>query len=208
MYRRRRRRKIYKRKSIIKRKSFWDFIIDLFMSAFIDEDKNYKKNKQEEQEEYLDSEDVISKEPKYYFNNYAFYKKKYFFSVPENNFFKVIQETLDLYYNWKYLIFPKARVWDLIDVKNKRNIVWINKIRAKHIDYTIVSADDFQPILCIELQDNSHLAEKRKNRDNFIEQAFMKAGLTILFIRPDDANQTHLIQVFSQTLWSPEKNFW
>lgn len=129
-----------------------------------------------------------------------YYLKNKIFSFNEWNFFKKINDFLINNYNWKYTIFAKVRVWDLVDVKDKRNYTAINKIRAKHIDYIIVNLENHKPILCIELQDNSHYQKKRIERDNFIDDVFNSVWLPILFIRPKNANSNYLNDVLPKYL--------
>ncbi|HWI66614.1 MAG TPA: DUF2726 domain-containing protein, partial [Symbiobacteriaceae bacterium] len=57
------------------------------------------------------------------------------------------------------LICPKVRLADAIDVRGDAiewQAAW-NRIAAKHLDFVLVTADEYQPLLAIELDDSSHM---------------------------------------------------
>ena len=85
-------------------------------------------------------------------------KNKYLLTKNELSFFyklKNITDKYDLY------IFPKVRLADII---NTINISDFNKIKSKHIDFTI--CDKYcRPIIFIELDDNSHNNFATKEKD-------------------------------------------
>lgn len=78
------------------------------------------------------------------------------------------------------VICPKVRLADVIEVRGDAiewQAAW-NRIAAKHIDFLLVTADDYQPLLAIELED-----ARGENRDEWLERAVTAAGMPILRIR-------------------------
>lgn len=91
---------------------------------------------------------------------FVFYgeKNKYLLTKNELSFFYKLKAITDKY---NLYVFPKIRLADIINTNNPSNF---NKIKAKHIDYTI--CDKYcSPILFIELDDNSHSKYERKEND-------------------------------------------
>lgn len=83
------------------------------------------------------------------------------------------------------LICPKVRLADVVDVRGDA-IEWQaswNRIVAKHVDFLLVTADDQQPLLAIELDDGSHDRPDRKARDEWLDRALYAVGLPVLRIR-------------------------
>ncbi len=110
------------------------------------------------------------------------YRKKYYlFSEAEKKFYDVLKTAL----KDEYLIFAKVRVADLLySSKSKRS--WqtdFNRIKAKHIDFVICDKEKISPLVAIELDDSSHNRYDRKQRDNFIDEAFKVAQLPLLHIK-------------------------
>ncbi len=85
-------------------------------------------------------------------------KCKYILTKNELSFFYKLKSITDKY---ELYIFPKIRLADLI---NTNNITDFNKIKSKHIDFTI--CDKYcRPIILIELDDNSHHMFITKEKD-------------------------------------------
>jgi hypothetical protein len=58
-----------------------------------------------------------------------------------------------------------------------------NKVNCKHVDFLLVSADDYSFQLAIELDDRSHEKRKTRQRDAFVDAALDSAGIPILHVR-------------------------
>jgi len=85
-------------------------------------------------------------------------KNKYLLTKIELSFFYKLKNITDKY---ELYIFPKIRLADII---NADNFADFNKIKAKHIDFTI--CDKYcSPILFIELDDKSHHTISHKEND-------------------------------------------
>lgn len=81
-------------------------------------------------------------------------------------------------------VFTKMRVADLLWLpKNHPEYIrWFNYIRSKHIDFVLCNKD-LEPVLLIEIDDNTHNSDKRKKRDEFIDKVFEKLNLPIIHTR-------------------------
>ena len=111
--------------------------------------------------------------------------QSHFLTPAELNFYRVLlQSAVDLDCH----IMCKVRVADLIKVEKsllKKGDSWqkyFNKIQAKHIDF-IVCDSQMQPKLFFELDDSSHQKKHRKERDEFLNQAFQDSGLRLIRVK-------------------------
>jgi hypothetical protein len=97
------------------------------------------------------------------------------------------------------LICPKVRLADVIEVRGDAiewQAAW-NRIAAKHIDFVLATADDYRPLLAIELDDSSD----RKGRDEWLDRAVSAAGVPVLRIRArGDYDPTALRREIEQKL--------
>ena len=113
-------------------------------------------------------------------NYQPYIKKNYFFSIAELKFYNVLKEVIDN----NYFIFPKVRISDLIQSKyGKDKYSYFNKIKSKHVDFVICEKDPIKTKAVIELDDSSHNAPSRKERDKFVDEAFANAGIPIVHIK-------------------------
>lgn len=99
----------------------------------------------------------------------------------EQAFYKKLKNAIDLE---QYEIFPKLRLADIFKAENMANF---NKIKSKHIDFTICNKD-LQFVLFIELDDNSHT--KSKNRENDLKKntIFQSSNIEIMRIKLNEVD--------------------
>jgi very-short-patch-repair endonuclease len=57
---------------------------------------------------------------------------------------------------------------------------WRNKVAQKSVDFLIVDPKSLRPIVAIELDDKSHLTEKRERRDDVVNALCVAAGLRLV----------------------------
>ena len=108
------------------------------------------------------------------------YKSKWLFSYNEKDAFKKLKEITDRH---GLYLFAKVRLLDLIEPISgiPKYKTYFYKIQAKHVDFVI--CDSKLVARCIiELDDNSHQAADRQDRDRFVDEALHTAGYTILHI--------------------------
>jgi hypothetical protein len=65
-----------------------------------------------------------------------------------------------------------------------------NRINQKHVDFLLVRARDFAPLVGIELDDRSHDREDRSERDRFVDRIFASGNLPLLHVRAASTYQT------------------
>lgn len=100
-----------------------------------------------------------------------------FLSAAELSFFRVLKSELPV----EWHLVAKVRLADLFFVKQPhRNQAARNRIDRKHVDFVICEALVMKPLLGIELDDSSHEAEDRVERDALVDQVFQAAGLPLL----------------------------
>ena len=93
--------------------------------------------------------------------------KRYFFSQDENAFFRSLEESLA---GTPYRVFPNVHLEDLFTITDQ----------AKHADFLIVDvAQDFRPVLAIELDGKSHQRERQQYNDGVKDVIFRSAGLPL-----------------------------
>lgn len=106
------------------------------------------------------------------------YTPKWLFSYNEKDAFQKIKEVTDR--NGMTLL-AKVRLFDLIEPKkgseNYKGAMW--KVQAKHVDFVICDAKLVARYI-IELDDGSHTAEARKERDEFVDTVLQNCGYKVL----------------------------
>jgi very-short-patch-repair endonuclease len=99
-------------------------------------------------------------------SGFSYKRKQFFFTRSENDFFGLLQRTLE---GRNLIVFPKVRVADVL-----------NRISQKHVDFLLVSLPDFQPVMAIELDGKSHGSQKQQARDAIKDQVFKSAGVPLV----------------------------
>ena len=147
------------------------FVIGLIVLAF------YLKKKMVEDGQDIDKtndekNDFVKAE-------YSYEKKKYLVTNHESGFYKALIKSLpnDL------SVVPKVRMADLLEpnreLKGKEKLGAFRRISQKHIDFTICERDTLEVVCCIELDDASHRAKDRIERDIFVNRIFKEAGIIL-----------------------------
>lgn len=108
-------------------------------------------------------------------------KKPYLFSKAEYSFYKV----LVLAVSQQYAILTKVRVADMVEVR-KGAEGWrgkFNRIAKKHADFVLCEPKTMVVCAVIELDDASHAAGERKERDDFVDAVYRSAGIPCLHVQ-------------------------
>lgn len=105
--------------------------------------------------------------------------KRYFFSWDENAFYAALLEGTQ---GTTYRVFPNVRLNDLFGItEGGSKAATLGRLRDKHVDFLLVdAAQDFRPVLGIELDGRSHASERQQHRDAVKDVAFRSAGLPLL----------------------------
>ena len=117
----------------------------------------------------------------------VYYLKKSLFTPAECSFLGVLEPQLPL----GVRVFGKVRLEDFLGVKKGlergEGQAARNRINRKHVDFLLVRVNDLAPVAGIELDDSSHKAEERQERDAFVDSAFASAGLPLLHVAAQKA---------------------
>lgn len=131
---------------------------------------------------------------------YPFRKKK-FLTYYEMKLYNILVNIIfNEHYN-RYHVFLKTRLADLVEVsiKWKWYLSNFNRIKNKHIDFVITDRD-FNPILAIELNDNSHNYEKRFDRDNFVNMVLSASNINFLIISWWQLNKDYISNLLKSSI--------
>ena len=94
----------------------------------------------------------------------------------EQKFFRQLQKE----YGEKYLIFPQINLDKLLDVEGDKNSYRArNRIAQKSVDFVLADKETLSTQLVIELDDWTHKLDKRKKRDEFVEELLEKNKIQI-----------------------------
>ena len=124
------------------------------------------------------------------------YKRKNLLTENEKRFYKKLKPITDKY---NLELLTKIRMADIIEVSETVNKTewskYFSKIKSKHIDFAITDKDNLNILLLIELDDSSHKEKSRIERDNFINQAYISAGIPIARLYYNTSNLEEIIKM-------------
>lgn len=95
-----------------------------------------------------------------------------------------------------WFFWAKVRLLDLIEPRKGQDgyKTYFYKVQAKHVDF-VLCAPNLVAKYIIELDDASHEADDRQERDNFVDTALTSCGYKILHMRAfDPASLNNLIR--------------
>ena len=121
------------------------------------------------------------------------YQPKWLFTYHEKDFYYKLKEFADRH---GLYLFAKVRLLDLVEPRKnqKRYKTYFYKVQAKHVDF-VLCAPNLVAKYIIELDDASHEADDRQERDNFVDTALTSCGYKILHMRAfDPASLNNLIR--------------
>ncbi|MER3423918.1 MAG: hypothetical protein C4293_12480 [Nitrospiraceae bacterium] len=105
-------------------------------------------------------------------------KKWYFLSPAERDFYETLRQAVGNH----YLIFAKVRLLDLLWLPDnmENRLLYIGRVASKHVDFVLCHSRTVAPALAIELDDASHQAPERQERDSFLNEVLRVAGIPLL----------------------------
>lgn len=113
------------------------------------------------------------------------YKQKYLLTKTEYKFFIELKEICAQY---NYIICPKVRLEDFIDVTNKeKSYKYRGYIKSRHIDFLICD-NNLHILKAIELDDYTHNTDKSKKTDEFKNKLFETIGIKLYRINVKNAS--------------------
>jgi len=114
-------------------------------------------------------------------------------SQAERSFYYALLKALDVM-DLRVLVCPKVGLRDVFRVVTQDNAeytTYLNKIDRKHVDFLLIDLRGFAPVAGVELDDSSHLSERARARDAFVEDVYHTAGLPLLRFRVQHTYDIH-----------------
>lgn len=113
---------------------------------------------------------------------YPYIRSQVLFSPAEHSFLGVLEQAVGP----EYRVFGKVRVADIIEPqrgldRSKRQTA-LNRTLAKHFDFVLCAQSDLSILCVIELDDQSHQAQRRQERDAFLAGLCEAVSLPLLQI--------------------------
>jgi len=110
-----------------------------------------------------------------------------FLSPAETSFYHVLKSMV----GENLTICPQAPLAALFFVaQGKQTQTYQNKIDRKRVDFVLCDPKTLKPRLAIELDDSSHQRPERQERDAFVEQVFVHAGLPLVRVPAQSSYNT------------------
>lgn len=109
---------------------------------------------------------------------YHFTSKRSLMTNAENEFFDMLMKTID----GRYFVFPQIHLSAILDhkVKGQNWNAAFRSINGKSVDYVISDKTSRKTLIAIELDDYTHDAEDRKQRDIEVERVLSEAQIPLL----------------------------
>lgn len=109
------------------------------------------------------------------------YEKTYLLTKNEYHEYKKLKQLAE---SKDLQICPKVRLLDLIEPRrgDPKYKTLFYKIQAKHVDFVICDQNLYVKAI-LELDDNSHNQQNRKNRDEFVDLILKDVGYTVIRTR-------------------------
>ena len=102
-------------------------------------------------------------------------KKEYLMTKNELKFYRLLKMVTD---KSNLNLFSQVALYAIVNASNFKDF---NKIKSKTIDFVITDVNG-KILICIELDDPTHLKAKRQERDNFIETLFKELNINLIRI--------------------------
>lgn len=94
----------------------------------------------------------------------------------EQKMFKKLEQE----YGNQYYIFPQINLDKLIEVTDEKNFYhYFNQINRRSVDFVLADKQTLETKQLIELDDSTHLQQKRKQRDQFVNQLLSKLNIVV-----------------------------
>lgn len=126
------------------------------------------------------------------------YTNRFLLTKNEWYFYKSLKPIADKH---NLHILAKTRLADIIEVKNidrKEKQAYFNKIKSKHIDFTLCNPENLKVLLLIELDDNAHNSTKTTQRDIFVDEVLDKCGYKLLRTRGTATLENEILSALPQ----------
>lgn len=122
------------------------------------------------------------------------YRAATFLSPAERSFLGALEQSV----YGRARIFAKVRLADVVSVRSglsrSQRASAFNRISRKHVDFVVCSLDDASVKAVVELDDKSHAARDRKERDDFVDRALGAAGITCFHVPAASGYSMHQLR--------------
>lgn len=155
------------------------FAIIIMVSIVIYQNRKANRNKKAEhqQPQYIPQQQPINQEPELLQDWTKTYQKTHLLTKNEYHEYKKLKYYAD---KNNLLICPKVRLLDLvIPRESKNNLAALGKINSKHVDFVICD-DKLYVKGIVEIDDNSHKQQDRKERDQFVDSVLTSVGYKVV----------------------------
>jgi len=122
--------------------------------------------------------------------------KAYFFTRPENAFYTAL---VPIAQELGYCVFPKVGLKDIFQEKPGADRGQYNRYAQMHVDYLLVTRQNYRPVAGIELNGASHERERQRTRD-MKKSAVFGAGKLPLIQFSNGAHEREIQQQLQVTL--------
>lgn len=120
----------------------------------------------------------------YYFSGArkGFYRKGKIMTDGEFKFYKSLRSSV----YGKYELLCQVRLAAIVNIPESAAFFWkhFKPIGAKSVDFVLCNKENGETVLVIELDDKTHLEERRQKRDKFVDEVLKSAGIPILHLKP------------------------
>ena len=115
------------------------------------------------------------------------YQRKWFLTINEKAFYRQLSSFAA---KKNMTVFTKVRLLDLLEpVKNQPKYkTYFYKVQAKHVDFVLCD-EKLVARYIVELDDNSHTAPDRVERDLFVDTVLQAVGYKVLRLKAFDENK-------------------
>lgn len=114
----------------------------------------------------------------------------------EHTFFKVLENTV----GYRYYVFPQIHLGTIVKPSTRWTPGWFLWRRAfffsdkYSIDYLLCDKNESAPNIAIELDDSSHLREKRRYRDAVVSKILHESNLRLVRFTIGESTDLNLIK--------------
>jgi hypothetical protein len=118
------------------------------------------------------------------YKDLPFKARHYLLTKAERSLYEVLLRVAEP----EYRLFAKVRLADLVTVE-KGMPNWqghFNRVKSKHVDFVICDMQELRVVAVVELDDRSHKAQRRRERDAFVDRVLTEVGLPVFRVAASD----------------------
>ena len=104
-----------------------------------------------------------------------FFKKRYINTKAEHRFYRELTAILPHHFD----VAVKVRLLDLVKIRDGNWDTYGASLSWKHVDFVVFDHQTGETKLALELDDATHKAPERQNRDHFVNKTFQQIGVPL-----------------------------